>query len=240
LSVFFPLIRAIEQIMFRKELIILGCLALLVFLIVTSFASWVVHAVQRDGKMLAGDTLPGLVNAGDAINRLNENWFDAHVLLTLESAEARSSLMQKITDNSTLLPWQRYSASIYDQRDQDLFTQMQLNRDTYLAERTQYFHLIDAGNLPAAREFFQSHVKPAFEKYRDSANSIFAFNAKVGQQRADRVIRFSWWTPYALAGFCVLVLLAGVFVGFKASLGAFSGAWTENIGTQQSNRSNEG
>jgi hypothetical protein len=220
--------------MFHKELVILGCLAAVVFLLVASFASWAVRAVQRDGKMLAKDTLPGLVNAGEAINRMNENWFNASLMLTLESTEARSNLMQKISANSTQLPWQRYSVTIYNQEDQQLFKQMEMDRDAFLAERVQYFHLIDASKMQEAKEFFQSHLKPAFEKYRGAAGSIFAFNAKVGQQRADRLIRFSWWTPYALAGFCVMVLFAGVFVGFKASLGAFSGAWVKNMPTQRS------
>jgi Four helix bundle sensory module for signal transduction len=215
--------------MFRKELVILCCLATAVFLLVALLSSWAVRAVQREGTMLAMDTFPSLVNAGEAINRTNENWFDSYLLLNLDSPAARSNLIRKISNNSTLLSWQRYSASIFDQTDRQLFSQMERDRDDYLAKRVQYFDLIEAGKMAEAKSFFELNLKPAFEKYRDSARNVFTFNAKVGQSRADRVIRFSWWTPYALAGFCVMLVLAGVLLGFKASLGAFSGAWPGSL-----------
>lgn len=226
--------------MFRKELMILGFFAAAVFLVVAVIASWAVRAGEREGTMLAMDTFPGLVYAGEAMNRINENWFDAYLLLNMESPEARSNLIQKIDGNSALPSWRRYSASIFDQTDARLFSQMRSARDEYLAERTEYFHLIEASKMEEAKIFFESRLKPAFENYRGSAGSVFALNARVGAQRADRLIRFSWWTPYVLAGFCVMLVLAGVFIGFKASLGAFSGGWTESMQRTRTKVSRDG
>lgn len=214
--------------MFRKELLILGSFAVAVFLMVAFLSSWAVRAGQREGRLLAMDTFPGLVYAGEAMNRINENWFDAYLLLNMESPGVRSDLIQKIEANSALPAWRRYNAAIFDQRDQQLFNQMERNRDEYLVERAEYFQRIEASRMEEAKILFESRLKPAFEKYRDSARNMFAFNARIGKQRANRLIRFSWWTPYALASLCVLLVLAGVFIGFKASLGAFSGGWTEN------------
>ena len=79
--------------------------------------------------------------------------------------------------------------------------------------------------MEKAKAHFDSTLRPAFERYRSDAVSLFAFNANEGKSRADRLIHLAQWTPYVLAAFCVILLMTGVFVGFKASLGAFSVGW---------------
>lgn len=211
--------------MFRKELITLGSLALAVFLVVATVASLSVREVQRNGEMLAKDTFPGLVNAGEAMNRLTENWVNVYLLLGLESAEARSRLVSQITANSTESVWRNYRTAIYEDEDLRLFNQVEASRSAFLSARTQFFQLVTDGRMGEATEFFESKLRPVFNRYRSDAVQIFVFNAKEGQGRADRVIHLARWSPYALAVFCVLIFLAGVFVGFKASLGAFTGSW---------------
>jgi chemoreceptor-like protein with four helix bundle sensory module len=218
--------------MFRKELLIFSGLAILVFLIVAGAASMAVRAVQRDGTMLAKDTLPGLVSAGEAMSRMDENWFNLHLLLSLESPAERESLIRKISDNSTEPIWRVYEEAVFDKEDEQLFQEMKVNRAKFLEARTHYFNLVQAGDIPAAKEFFAVDLKSAFDRYRDAAATLFKLNAAIGRARADRLIKLSSWTPYALAAFCVTVLLVGVFVGFKASLGAFIGVWSE--GTHKS------
>lgn len=215
--------------MFQKEVLVFGSIASAVFVAVALFASRAVRTVHRDSKMLAEDTLPGLVNAGDAINRMNENWFNAHLLLSMNSREARSNLVQKINANSTEPLWQRYNQAIFDKRDAELFSQVENRRAQFLAGRNEYFKLIETAKISEATTFFETNLEPLFSEYRSSAVNIFRLDAGIGQQRADRIIRFSWWTPYALGAFCVMVLLAGIFVGFKASLGAFSGGWNPRV-----------
>jgi hypothetical protein len=215
--------------MFRKELLILGALAIIVFLVVASGTSLAVRAVQRDGYMLAEDTFPGLVAAGEAIDRMNENWFNIHLLLSVESPEAVENLIQKIGANSTEPVWRRYRESIFDQEDARLFDEMQASRRKFLEVRSRYFDLVRAGNAPAAKALFTADLSSAFDRYRRAAVNIFELNGRIGRTRADRLIQLSRWTPYALAGFCVMVLLVGVLVGFKATLGAFSGSWSDDV-----------
>jgi len=215
--------------MFRKELLILSLLALVLFLVVAAITSFALRAVQHDGYMLAEDTFPGLVDAGEAIDRLNENWFNLHLLLSVQSPEAAENLIQKITANSTEAAWRRYQESIFDKEDAQLFAQVQASRSKFLEVRARYFGLIRTGDTLAAKQLFAGDLGSAFDRYRRAAEDIFQLNVRQGRARADRLIQLSRWTPYALAAFCVMVLLAGVLVGFKASLGAFSGAWKENV-----------
>jgi Four helix bundle sensory module for signal transduction len=215
--------------MFRKELLILGGIALFVFLLVAGVTSFTTHAVHRDGYMLAQDTFPGLVTASEAIDRMNENWFNLHMLLSVESPGLRQALIDKITSNSTEPVWRRYREAIFEKQDAHLFEELQMKRSAFLNIRARYFDLVRAGDLAAAQQLFESDLSSAFAGYRQAAQGIFKFNAGVGRMRANRLIQLAHWTPYAAAAFCVTVLLAGVLVGFKATMGAFSGAWSEHV-----------
>ena len=214
--------------MFRKELIFLVGVAVAVVVMVVGIASLAVRAVQHDASMVVLDTLPGLVSAGEAIERLNENWFTAHLLLETASQAERTRLVSEIDSNSTSEMWQRYGQSIYDSRDAQLFHDMEGARGEFMSARSNYFRLVQSGRMADAQNFFKGPLAADFRKYRDAAGNIFILNAEVGQQRADRIIRLSRWTPYVLGGLCVIILLTGVFIGFKASLGAFSRPWNDS------------
>lgn len=215
--------------MFRKELLILASVALVVFLLVAGVTSFTTHAVHRDGYMLAQDTFPGLVAASEAIDRMNENWFNLHALLSMESPGQRQALIDRITGNSTEPVWRRYRDAIFERQDAQLFEELQTRRAAFLNIRARYFDLIRGGNLGAAKQLFDGDLSSAFARYREAARNIFTFNAGVGRTRANRLIQLARWTPYAAAAFCVMVLLVGVLVGFKATIGAFSGAWSEDV-----------
>src|SRR2546426_11636906 len=131
--------------MFRKELIILVGIACAVFVVVAGIASLAVRAVQRDASMVVQDTLPGLVSAGEAIDRLNENWFNAHLLLETGTLAERARLIDGIETNSTAELWQRYGQSIYDEQDAQLFRTMENARAQFMDSRSNYFELVRAG-----------------------------------------------------------------------------------------------
>src|SRR5689334_19833488 len=130
--------------MFRKELIIMGTLALAVFLLVAVIASWAVKQVQRDGRLLAEDTIPGLVYAGEALNRMSDNWMTVQLILNAEQPSARAALMKKIDANSTVAAWQYYEAAISDPRDRKLFDEMKNRRAEFFAKRMEFFELTSA------------------------------------------------------------------------------------------------
>ena len=207
--------------MFRNELLFLSGLAAVIFVIVAGSATLALRAVHNDGKMVAEDSLPGLISAGEALSRIDENWFHCQRLLSLDSEQARLDFINKITTNSSHPLWQQYRESIHAQQDQQLFEKMEADREGFLKIRGDYFQVVQKNSPESAAAFFESHLSPAFDQYRHSAIQIFLFSANLGSERAGRILHLSAWTPYALAGFCVMVLLIGAFVGFKASLGAF-------------------
>ncbi len=208
--------------MFRKELIILVCVACMVFGVVAGIATLAVGVVQRDADMVARDTLPGLVNAGEAIARLHENWFNTLRLNGMESASDRAEAIALIEANSTDELWKRYRDAINDPHDTELFQSMFASRSDFLKARKNYFELVLAGRMDQAQEFFTTSLVTTSKEYRRASRDIFAFNAEVGQQRADRIMTLSRWTPGVVGLLCVGALLVGFFLGIKASMGAFS------------------
>jgi hypothetical protein len=218
--------------MFQKEIVVLCSLAVLLFALIAGSTSLVVRAVERDARMVARDTLPGLVNAGEAIHRIHENWFYTSQLLSLSDSQARVSLVAKVHTNSTRELWERYSRAIFEPEDQQSFQAMQEYRSTFVELRNRFFDLITAGKVDEARQLYDTQLATAFEKYRAAAAGLFNSSAKLGRRRADNILNISVWTPHLLGGFCVLIFLLGVFVGFKATLGGFSGNWSDKIATK--------
>src|SRR6266516_7252617 len=127
--------------MFRKEIIALGLTTLVVFTLVAGAASLAIRTVESDAKLVAQDTLPGLVNAGEALNRIHENWFHASQILHTPDAQTRALLIEKVNTNATDAFWERYQESIYGQRDAETFSAMQTSRTEFIERRKRYFNL---------------------------------------------------------------------------------------------------
>lgn len=215
--------------MFRKELLILGAISSLLFLVVAGGASLAVRALQADAAMVAEDTLPGLVSAGEAIDQINRNWLNSHQLLHVSDAGQRAQIMRRIETNSTGPLWEAYSQSIRDPEDAQLFADVGRTRLEFLTLRTNYFALIQAQRTEEAARFFEDQLSPAFERYRRAASEAFRFNARMGKNRAENILHYAGWTPYVMGGLAVAILLAGVVIGFKASLGAFMPAQEDEL-----------
>jgi hypothetical protein len=214
--------------MFRKELMIMGGCGLAVFLGVTGLASLAVRALQADAELVARDTLPGLINAGDAIDRLNNNWIRTSQLVRLQERAAREALIRSIETNSSAPLWEKYGRAIYGADDARLFQEMEQARNQFFALRSNYFALTRNGDQDAAGALLEQSLNPAFTEYQRRASAIYKLNAQIGQARAERILKRAWWTPYALGSLCTVILLAGVFIGFKASLGAFAPAQVDD------------
>lgn len=211
--------------MFNKELKIFLAVVFFLFAFVAVTSSWLIRAVEADARAVAQDSLPGLVNAGGALTQMQENWLRLNQLLAAAEAAERKELIARIRTHSTDDYWKGYSEAIFALDDRDLFNRLQNSRARFLQQRERFFTLVEAGELVSARQHYEATLKFDFEKYAAAAKALFNLNVSEGQQHARRILHLSRWTPFCLAVFSVVLFLAGAFVGFKASLGAFSGAW---------------
>jgi hypothetical protein len=206
--------------MYRKEFLMLSAVAAGIFALVALTSLIMEREMQSSARMLAEDTLPGLVNAGDAISRMNDNWQSIRLLPELPAAAARSNLIVRIQANSTEDFWRQYQKAIFEPRDQLLFAQTQDSRSNCLVLVRQYFGLINGQKLDEARQLLDTKVEPAFQQYKNDAASLFQLNTDIGQQRAQRIIELSLWLPWVTGIFCVVIFSFGVLVGLKGAFGS--------------------
>src|SRR5665213_146359 len=147
--------------MFRKESFTLGLVASVIFLSVSATVCWLGWSLQRESRLVVVDTMPGLINAGKAISRMDDNWQNLQLLTELPSTAARSNLMRQIAANSTATDWDQYAAAIHNPQDRELFSKVQSARDLNLRLRQDYFNLVSAGQLEDARQFLTKQFEPA-------------------------------------------------------------------------------
>jgi hypothetical protein len=206
--------------MYRKEFFLLSAITFSIFAAVAVISLMMQRALQQSARVLAIDTLPGLINAGAAIDRMSDNWQNLHLLTELPTAQARSNLIQKIEANSTADLWRRYGSSTFDPQDKELFEQTLASRTNSRVLVFQYYDQVNNQNLEGAREFLRMQVEPAFLQYKSNAFNLFQLNTETGQKHARRIVKLNRWQPLLMVFFCLLVFGFGVLVGFKGAFGS--------------------
>jgi len=206
--------------MFRKEFIVLGLLASTIFLSVAGISAWITREVAHQAQMLASDTFPGLVYAGEAINTVDNNWEKILGLTSLPSAEARSNAVQQIQSHTTTEFWNKYRESIFDAEDAALFQVVLNSRSNSLHQAQQFFNMVNQQKLAEADKFLHEQFSPAFHEYRANAMKLFEMNREIGNKRAHRIDLLSHWLPAAAGVFSVLIFAVGFAFGLR---GAFTG-----------------
>ena len=206
--------------MYRRELVMMGCLAAMVFAGIAALSFYFAHTLQHEARMVALDSLPGLVNTGEAIARLNDNWQTIqNVSDPMESPE-RNRLIQQIKANSTAALWQNYEKSIYDPKDRALFNETYALRSKYLLLLNDYYDVSAAQKTDEAKKFLKEKIAPAFQAYKSHAVQLFKLNQVAANRRAHSIIRASVWLPFITAAFCTGVFLLGVITGLKGAFGS--------------------
>ena len=206
--------------MFRKELLLLGVVATLVFLSVAGMAAWMTRTVAHDARMLALDTLPGLVNAGEALNVMDQNWEKITSLTAVPTVQARSNVIQEIQGRTTQEFWSNYEQSIYDPTDRQLFAKVQAARAECRQLTQQFFDLVNNQRLEESRQLLAGRLTPAFSAYRSEVVKLFQMNKAFGEQRAERIRAISRWLPLAAGLSSIVVFGLGFLLGLR---GAFTG-----------------
>lgn len=206
--------------MYRKELFTLGALILTAFLAVAGSAWMMIRIMQHQARMVVVDTLPGLINAGEAINRMDNNWDRIVSLTEIPLPEQRSNLIQHLHANTTAEFWKQYQESIFDPSDRRLFQETQTLRSGFTNLVENYFHLVNEQQLEAARRLAKDRLEPAFKLYRTDAMMLFQFNEKMALERSQHILMLARWLPLLAGLLSALIFALGFLFGLR---GAFSG-----------------
>jgi hypothetical protein len=206
--------------MFRKEFLAIGLLATGIFLLVAGLSFWLTRALAQEAGMLVADTLPGLVNTGEALSVMDNNWEKTLGLTALPTAEMRSNVIHQIQSRSTEEYWHRYQESIFDAHDQQLFSALQIARAHSRELTTNFWDLVNAQQLAAADQLLKDRLVPAFNAYREAGLKLFELNKEIGNQRSGRILTVARWLPVLAGVTGVLIFGVGFLFGLR---GAFTG-----------------
>ena len=204
--------------MFRKEFIVLGMLALAVLSLVVGGNFWVVHVIRNDASMIAVDTLPGLVDASAAMAIAQANWVRSLSLLGGRSAAERAAIMQQVRTNSTESLWQEYGERIRTSEDARAYAALMEALKDYLKLREEFFSTVEAARTAEANALMAQKLSPAYDRYLTCSQKLFEYNARVGRERAAKVIRVSRIAPFVVGLLAVIVFAFGMLIGLRGTL----------------------
>jgi hypothetical protein len=206
--------------MFRRELLILGGLMAMVFLMVAAAGVWVGRTIRDDADKIALDTLPGLVDAGAAMALTQDNWLRVQLIANSQSAAEQKTLIEHIEANSNEGFWRDYAQSVYGPKEQHEFRELMAARGNFVQLRQDFFRFIKTSRGAEVNAFLQQKLTPAYEKYRTCSKRLFEYNAQLGRERATKVVWIARMVPLVLAICGVTVFAFGLAVGLH---GAFAG-----------------
>ena len=204
--------------MFRRELLIILSLIAAIFLAVAGAGWFTVRKLHETSKMLVVETLPGLVDAGLAGERMNDNRRAMRDVLIPHTAVERARMIGLVKTNSTEGLWRDYAASIFEPKARLNYQAMILVRTNYIQGCDQFFDLVTAGKMDEASAFFDGELNRQFQGYNDAAKKLFADNVQQGIAREETILNTTRYAPWAIGGLCVLAFAFGLALGLRIAL----------------------
>jgi len=201
--------------MFRREFLIIGSLAAGIFLAVAAAGWFSVRELRETSRMLVVDTMPGLVDTGLAVERMNDNRRAMREMLDPHTAAERAQMIQMVRTNSTGPLWQDYTNSIFEVTDRLNYQGMMFMRSNYIQSCEEYFNLVSAGKTEEASALFYGELSRKFQGYNDAAKKLFNYNVQQGMGRGKTILNSAQYAPWIIAGLCMLVFVVGIALGLR-------------------------
>ena len=204
--------------MYRKEFLVITLVAVVLFLAVAGAGWSAILKLQNTSKMLVVDTLPGLVDTGQAIERMNDNRRTMFGMLNARTGAERAQLLALVRTNSTDTLWSDYTTSIFEPEDRQNYQAMVLVRSNYLQGCEAYFEMLSVGKTNEASNFFYGDLSRNFRSYNEAAKKLFNYNVRQGKDRGEIIIHITSFSLWVIAGVSVFLFVIGLFFGMRYSL----------------------
>jgi hypothetical protein len=212
--------------MFRREFLILGGTMAAIFLSVAGSGFFEVRELHETSVKLVVDTLPGLVDAGLAQERINDNRFILREMLDPHTETERLQMIQTVKTNASKPLWQDYAARIFDEEDRKNYQSMMQVRAEYFQGCEQFQALVRTGNINAASAYFYGELTRRFLAYNTAVEKLFRYNVQQGIARGEIIRANSCYAPWIISVLCVVVFGLGLTMGVRA---AWSGGQRQKI-----------
>lgn len=204
--------------MLQRELLIILAFVMAVFLGVAGTGWFAVQRLNQTSERLVMDTLPGLVEAGLAEERIHEGRHLMREMLFPHTADERLQLIGSMGTNAANAEWQKYQDSIFEPEDRQNFAAMMLIRSNYLQTVPHFCDLVRAGDMDKAGAYFYGDQSRLFRDYLASTETIFEYNVNQGAVRGRSILNATRYAPWTIGALCVLVFVFGLALGLRLAL----------------------
>jgi methyl-accepting chemotaxis protein len=146
-------------------------------------------SIRADAVSLRRDVMPGTVNSSRVESLNARSYIYIQTLAQDIPAAQRAAAKKAIADLAvaTVDALKKYEATITQPADKALYAGMVDARTAYVALRTKYVEMTDAGKLAEAAAYLNDQVYPAFTKYTDSSQALFEYNADNGGKISSEI-----------------------------------------------------
>jgi hypothetical protein len=91
-------------------------------------------------------------------------------------------------------------------------------RKEYLDGCQHFSDMVSSGKEEEASAFFEGDLSTLFHRYDGAAKTLFNFNVRQGNERAEKILKTARYAPVVVAGLTVLVFLFGLLLGMQSAM----------------------
>jgi methyl-accepting chemotaxis protein len=173
-----------------------------------------VSQLKRNAELIVDDTLPGL-SFGGAANAYLADASRTLLLIVTDDPDRRREIRQEMETLSrrTTGYLEQYKKFIFEPGDKANYETLLKERSDYIQIREQVVALALAGKRNEALALYNDTMVPAHKRVKEAGDKLFEYNMRQGEARGRKIMGICTVTQIAVAVVCVVVFIAGFFIG---------------------------
>jgi hypothetical protein len=218
--------------MYRKELALIICVALSIFLAMDFGSLFLVKLSKREAKYLATETYSGVSLVQQAIDRMQRNWSETCRLINVAESKRVAETIEKINSNSTSSIWESYALQVERREEEVMFEEMMLLRSEFLELRKRYFQVLlsrtqNDEKYESPKILLLEKLLPAYEAYLAKSFHLMQLRFAAGLGQSQEILRKTTLAEYTVFGSIISTLIISAYVAFQMHLGNFRTQYRE-------------
>ncbi len=177
-----------SKLTINQRISLLSGILCLVIAILSALACNRVLSLNRVSDSIVGDSLPGVIQAGNLTTILAQSYSPTERVLFAKTAEERAILKAAVAETvkANTETTAKYEATIFAEEDRRNFEALKAKQADYRTLRDQFFDLAETDH-DAAAKFLSEKLDPAFKEYTAAATTVLKYNATEGATRGDQL-----------------------------------------------------
>jgi len=188
----------------------------LTFFLIATLGFLSMGHLKKQARAITDDTLPGLSFAGAANATLAQAFNRTLMLLLSDNPQQRAQLQKEIESFSqkTTAYLEAYKQqSINSSEDREQYNELLKRRAEYFRVREKTLALATMNKRREAVALYNAELAPAYQRYKEAGDKLFAYNAQQGQDRSRSILEGCTITQIVVTAVGLLVFVIGFAFG---------------------------